>query len=99
MLTVIATALALTAVIGVCVLSRWLSEVTCRLERVETLNARLSPLGGYPTANHASVEQAHMSVEGLVVVSQETLLPDPPRKGSACSLSRASLDFHGSESP
>jgi hypothetical protein len=36
MLTVIAIALALAALIGVCVLSRWLSEVTCRLERLET---------------------------------------------------------------
>ena len=37
MLAGIAAALALAALIGVCVLSRWLSEMTCRLERLETL--------------------------------------------------------------
>ena len=87
MLAGIATAVALAALIGVCVLSRWLSEVTCRLERLETLNARPSSLSGQaslkllrPTANHASVEYAHMSVEGLGRGQQETLLPDPPCK-------------------
>lgn len=37
MLAGIATALALAALIGVCALSRWLSEMTSRLERLETL--------------------------------------------------------------
>jgi hypothetical protein len=37
MLAGIAIALALATLIGVCVLSRWLSEVTNRLERLETL--------------------------------------------------------------
>ena len=63
MLTGIAIALALAALSGVCVLSRWLSEVTGRLEKLETLNARLSSLSGQaslkllrPTANYASVQ-------------------------------------------
>ena len=87
MLTGIAIAFALAALIGVCVLSRWLSEVTCRLERLEASNARLSSLSGQvslkllrPTANHASVECALMSVESLGRGQQETLLPNPPRK-------------------